>query len=91
MKICALASVYDVQVIPHGVSMQATAQVAFSQNTVIVPMLEYLIAEQERFQHFLKHQVKPIDGFFTPPDVPGVGMELNADKIESEKEIDWTN
>jgi L-alanine-DL-glutamate epimerase-like enolase superfamily enzyme len=91
VKICTLASAYDVQVIPHGVSMQATEQVCFSQNAVIVPMMEYLIAEQERFQHFLKHQVKPIDGFIIPPDVAGVGIELNEDRIESEKDIDWAN
>jgi L-alanine-DL-glutamate epimerase-like enolase superfamily enzyme len=54
-------------------------------------MMEYLIAEQERFQHFLKHQVKPIDGFIIPPDVAGVGIELNEDRIESEKDIDWAN
>jgi L-rhamnonate dehydratase len=89
MKICTLASVYDVPVIPHGVSMQATVQVAFAQNTVIVPLLEFLIAEQERFQHFFKHRVKPVNGFITPPNVPGVGIELDEDRIESERDIDW--
>jgi L-alanine-DL-glutamate epimerase-like enolase superfamily enzyme len=87
VKICTLASIYDVQVIPHGVSVQATAQVSFSQNTVIVPMMEYLIVEQERFQHFLRHKVKPVNGFVTPPDLAGVGIELDEDKIGSERDI----
>ena len=87
VKICTLASVYDVLVIPHGVSVQATVQVSFAQNMAIVPMLEYLIVGQERFQHFLKHQVKPVNGFVTPPDVAGVGIELDENKIESERDI----
>ena len=52
-------------------------------------MFEYLIAEQERCQHFLKHRIKPVNGFIIPPDVAGVGIELDEDRIESEKDIEW--
>ena len=90
IKICTLASVYDVQVIPHGVSVPVTAQVSFAQNPVTVPMMEYLIVEQERLQHFMKNPVKPVNGFVTPPAVPGVGLDLDENKIESEREISWT-
>ncbi len=90
MKICTLASVYDVQVIPHGVSVPVTAQVSFAQNSVIVPMMEYLIVDQERLQHFMKNPVKPVKGFMFPPAVPGVGLDLDENKIESEREISWT-
>jgi len=89
MKIFTLASVYDVGVIPHGVSIPVTAQISFAQNTVIVPMMEYLIVEQERLQHFMKNPLKPIDGFVTPPTVSGVGLDLDESKIESERDVNW--
>ena len=89
MKICTLASAYDVPIIPHGVSVQATLQVSFAQNSVMVPMMEYLIVEQERLQHFIKNQIKPVNGYVTPPKAPGVGIELDETKIESERDINW--
>lgn len=89
MKICTLASAYDVQVIPHGVSVQATIQVSFTQNTVIIPMMEYLVAPQESLQHFLLNKVKPVNGFITPLNVPGVGLDLDGSKIELERDISW--
>ncbi|MBW1801964.1 MAG: mandelate racemase/muconate lactonizing protein, partial [Deltaproteobacteria bacterium] len=87
MKICTLASVYDVQVIPHGVSIPVTAHVSFAQNAAIVPMMEYLVVEQERLQHFMKTPLKPVNGFVTPPMAPGVGLDLDENKIESERDI----
>ena len=87
VKIAALCSVYDVPLIPHGVSMQATVHMAFAQNAAIVPMLEYLLVEQERFQFFLKEKIKPVDGYLYPPDSPGLGMALDESKIDSEKEV----
>jgi L-alanine-DL-glutamate epimerase-like enolase superfamily enzyme len=89
MKICTLASAYDVPVIPHGVSVQATLQVSFAQNSVMVPMMEYLIVEQERIQLFIKDQIRPVNGYVTPPTVPGVGIELDETKIDSERDIIW--
>jgi L-alanine-DL-glutamate epimerase-like enolase superfamily enzyme len=90
MKICTLASAYDVQVIPHGVSVQATIQVSFAQNSVIIPMAEYLIGPQERSQHFLLNKVKPVNGFITPLNVPGVGLDIDESKIETERDISWS-
>ncbi len=67
--------------------MQATAHLAFAQNTVVVPMLEYLLVEQERFQFFFKEKLKPVDGYLYPPTSPGLGMELDEARILSEREI----
>ena len=90
IKITTLCSLYDVPLIPHGVSMQATAHLAFSQNPVVVPMLEYLLIEQERFQFFCKEKIKPVGGFVYPPISPGLGMDLDEDKIVSEREINFS-
>ena len=89
-KICTLASAYDVQVILHGSSMPVNAQVSFAQNSVVTPMMEDLVVRQKILQFFLKNPVKPVDGFITPPAAPGVGLELDESKIESEREISWS-
>ncbi len=90
MKICALASTYDVQVIPHGCMPHVNAQVSFANNVVLVPMMEYLVVLNEMWQHFLKWPLKPANGFFSPPDRPGLGIELEENRIESERELSWT-
>ena len=88
-KICTLASAYDVQVIPPGHVAAVNAQISFAQNSVVTPMMEYLIVPQEVQQFFLKNPVKPVDGFITPPTAPGVGLDLDESKIESERDIKW--
>ncbi len=88
-KICTLASAYDVQVIPHGGSVPANVQVSFAQNSVVTPMMEYLVVLQEMLQFFLKNPVKPVNGFITPLTAPGVGLELDESKIESERDIKY--
>ncbi len=87
-KICTLASAYNVQVIPHGGSVP-NAQVSFAQNSAVTPMAEYLVIHQEIGQFFLKNPVKPVNGFITPPTAPGVGLDLDESKIESERDIKW--
>jgi L-rhamnonate dehydratase len=87
LKIATLCSLYDVPFIPHGISMQATAHVAFAHNAVVVPMLEYLIAEQERFQFFFRETIKPVEGYLYPPTSPGLGMDLDESKIVSCNQI----
>ena len=37
----------------------------------------------------MKNPVKPIEGFVIPPAVLGVGLDLDENKIESEREISW--
>ena len=87
MKMTSLCTVYDYPLIPHGVSMQATAAVAFAHNCATVPLLEYLFVEQERFQFFFKETVKPIDGYIHAPTSPGLGMTIDESKVDSRTEI----
>jgi L-rhamnonate dehydratase len=86
-KIAALASVYDVQLIPHGHSVPANANFSFAQPAPLVPMLEYLVKWNILHQWFLKVPVHPVQGSVTPPTAPGLGMELDEDKIESREEL----
>ena len=90
MKICALASTYDLPVIPHGHSVPATAHLLFAQPENVCPILEYLIKWNEVHQFFLKNPIRPQDGKVTLPTGPGMGMELDEDKIESRHEVTWS-
>ena len=88
-KICTLASAYDVQVVIHGSLVPVSTQISFAQNSVVTPMIEYQVVGQEIAQFFLKNPVKPVNGFITPPMAPGVGLDLDESKIESEQDIKW--
>jgi L-rhamnonate dehydratase len=89
LKILALASTYDLPVIPHGHSTPASAQLIASQPANLCPMLEYLIKWNEIHQFFLKTPLKPKNGVVKVPETPGLGMDLDADKIESESLLSW--
>jgi len=88
-KICTLASAYDVQVVVHGSLVPVSTQISFAQNSVVTPMIEYQVVGQEIVQFFLKNPVKPVNGFITPPTAPGVGLDLDESKIESERDVRW--
>jgi len=87
LKIAALASVYDVQLIPHGHSTPATAHFLYAQPITLCPMLEYLIKWNTIHQWFLKYPVEPNNGFVPLPTRPGIGMELDDAKIERQHEL----
>lgn len=87
LKIATLASVYDVQLIPHGHSVPANAHLSFAQPVTLVPMLEYLVKWNVLHQWFLKYPVRPVGGIVTPPSRPGLGMELDEGKIENRREL----
>ena len=87
LKIAALASVYDLVLIPHGHSTPATAQFIAAQPPTLCPILEYLIKWNEIHQYFFRSPLRPVDGMITVPTGPGMGMELDEGKIESEREL----
>ncbi len=87
LKIAALASVYDVQLIPHGHSTPATANFLYAQPVTLCPFLEYLIKWNTIHQWFLKYPVEPQNGFVPLPTLPGIGMELDDAKIERQEEL----
>ena len=82
VKICAVASAYDVQVIPHGHSLHAALHVVASQSPMTCPLVEYLINKMRSWYLFEKHELKPVDGRIALPDRPGFGIELDEAKID---------
>ena len=86
-KIAALASCYDVELVPHGHSTPATAHLLFSQPPNLCPLIEYLIKWNTIHQFFLARPLEPVDGVVVPPDQPGMGMELDRTKADQVEEL----
>jgi len=87
LKICSLCSAYDVPVVAHGHAVPAALHVAASQSPQTVPMVEYLIRIQDRNQHFHSSIYRPVDGALALPDEPGLGIDLDLNKIEKLREL----
>lgn len=84
-KIYTIASTYDIPVIAHGHSTPANAHLAAVQSPLNAPLLEYLVKWNQIHQHFFKERIEPVNGVITVPDRPGMGVELDPAKFESER------
>ena len=82
MKIAALASAFDVPLIPHGHSLLPALHVAAAVSLATVPMVEYLIRYQEHKQFFHEPVLRPVQGMVPLPEAPGLGIVLNERSIE---------
>jgi L-alanine-DL-glutamate epimerase-like enolase superfamily enzyme len=89
LKILAIASVYDLPVIPHGHSTPANIHLIAAQPEPLTPLVEYLVKWNEIHQYFLKTPVRPVNGMVQVPETPGIGMDLDEAKIESRQELRW--
>jgi len=87
MKIIAIASAYDLVVIPHGHSTPASAHLIAAWPQTTCPLLEYLVKWNEIHQFFLKTPLQPVNGVVTLPTTPGIGMDLDDAKIETREEV----
>jgi L-rhamnonate dehydratase len=87
LKIAAYATVHDLVTIPHGHSSPATIHFSATQSPIHTPYQEYLVKWNSIHQYFLRNPVEAKAGIIHVPDLPGLGMELDPAKIESEDEI----
>jgi L-rhamnonate dehydratase len=83
VKICAVASLHDAHVIPHGHSIHAALHVIASQSPMTCPLAEYLILKMSSYYHFEKHAPAPVKAHLALPTGPGFAIELDPSKIES--------
>ncbi|HTS26622.1 MAG TPA: enolase C-terminal domain-like protein [Bryobacteraceae bacterium] len=88
-KICALASIFDVPVIPHGHSLHAALHLIASQSPAVCPLAEYLIIKMRSYYHFEKHPPAPERAHFALPDTPGYGIEFDEGKVEAKEMKHW--
>ena len=89
VKICAVASLFDVPVIPHGHSIHAAMHVIASQSPAVCPMAEYLILKMKSYYHFEKNPPVVVKAHLSLPDTPGYGIELDDAKVESRELMHW--
>lgn len=89
VKVCALASVHGVNVIPHGHCLHAAMHVVASQPVEVCPLVEYLIQKMNTHYDLEKYQPRPVEGVLELPEKPGFGIELDESKIEDIKPISW--
>lgn len=89
VKVCALASAFETPVVAHGHSLLAALHVAASQSPVTVPYVEYLIQGQASKQYFHRPIYTPSEGLVSLPDLPGLGLVLDDDKIERREELSF--
>ncbi|MBW7990525.1 MAG: mandelate racemase [Planctomycetes bacterium] len=89
VKICTLATVHGVNVIPHGHSLHAAMHVVASQPIEVCPLVEYLIQKMNSYYDFEKHQPRPINGILELSDRPGFGIELDDSKIADIRPVSW--
>ena len=89
-KICALASAYDKQVIPHGHSIIPALHLVASQSPAVCPLLEVLLRHAFTKQWFHNERFMPVNGEVELPQDPGLSLTLNEDLIESRRELSWS-
>ena len=85
VKICALASAYQIPVIPHHGGLASTQLIA-SQALMTCPIQEWLIQYGVVSQHFFKYKIQPVDGQIALPTAPGMSMVVDEDAVESREE-----
>jgi len=83
-RIVAMASAYDIPIIPHGSSVFSYHLQISNTNC---PMAEFLIMSPKAdtivplFGNLFKNEPLPKGGFFDVPELPGWGVELNKEKL----------
>ncbi len=88
-KICALASLFDVPVIPHGHSIHAALHLIASQSPAVCPLAEYLILKMQSYYHFERNPPVVKQAHLALPEAPGYGIELDEAKVESREMMRW--
>ena len=89
MKLCALASSFEVPLIAHGHSLLPALHVAGAQSPAAVPRVEYLVRYQESKQYFHNPIYRPENGNVVLPTLPGLGMVLDEERIEGREVVKY--
>lgn len=85
VKICTLASVFDIPVIPHGHLTHASLHLAASQPPWVVPMIEYITNLMPVRHHFELHPPAPVGGAFEVPVQAGFGIEIDEARVRRQQ------
>lgn len=91
VKICALASAFDIPVIAHGHSLMPALHIAAAQSPAVVPMVEYLVNLQGVKQVLFKDMLVPERGMLPLPQRPGLGLVLDEAKAGERRSVTWAS
>jgi L-alanine-DL-glutamate epimerase-like enolase superfamily enzyme len=87
VKLCALASAFEVPLIAHGHSLLPALHVAAAQSPAAVPLVEYLIRYQVTKQFFHKLVYRPEGGAVVLPTLPGLGLVIDERKVVRQENV----
>jgi L-alanine-DL-glutamate epimerase-like enolase superfamily enzyme len=87
VKIAAVCSAYDVPLCPHGHSLHAALHVAAACPRTVLPQVEFLVLHQKHKQRFMKGYLEPQAGAIRLPDTPGLGIQVDPEKVSARREI----
>ena len=85
LKIGTVASLHDVQVIPHGHSLRASAHTIFSQSPMTFPLGEYLVLKMRDYQYFELDPPSVVRAHMPLPQAPGFGIRFDDSKIQQNR------
>ncbi len=90
VKICTLASLHDLRVVPHGHNIHAALHVVASQSPMTCPLVEYLVNFKPQKAFFEKEPLVPSGGRIKLPERPGFGIEMDQSKIQRAEQV-WAS
>ena len=80
-RILGLISAYDRKASIHNSLPGLGAAMSCAHPSSVVPIAEYLMLVGEASQYFLKTPCRPENGWFTPLEVPGLGLDIDETKV----------
>jgi L-rhamnonate dehydratase len=89
VKMCTLASVHGVHVIPHGHGLHAAMHVVASQPVQTCPLVEYLLQFMPNRHWCEKDPPRPVNGIIELTGGPGFDIELDEGVIEDIRPVSW--
>jgi L-alanine-DL-glutamate epimerase-like enolase superfamily enzyme len=89
VKMCTLASVHGVHVIPHGHGLHAAMHVVASQPERTCPLVEYLLLSMPPRHWCEKDPPHPVNGIIEMPDGPGFDIELDESVVDDVRPVGW--
>lgn len=87
VRLCAVAEVFGVPVIPHGHGIHAALHVVASQSPEVCPRAEYLYHLMPERHYFEIDAPRPHGGTFALPAGPGFGIEFDESRIKESREV----
>jgi L-rhamnonate dehydratase len=84
LRIGTVASLHDVEVIPHGHSLRAAIHAIASQSPMTFPLGEYLVKKMEHYYHFEQNPLSPVKAHIAVPTGAGFNVQLDTSRIESQ-------